>query len=432
MADAAMGDADDANMHGQGSVATTERDTSSNRTESPPISARSWPPAIDEENWKPLEHSRMAAEDSIITQEFLTLQAIAVTMQDMPEVADSRSTEQSIDPPQPPAKEPMPTPKRSSPAPKQTDLPPSKQQSQQLKQQDPGAAQHQPELAAAKSKSSMWIAQTQSGMRQQAPQHPATAKKASTPVLANQIQPAGYTASKSRMSSSTLAPKEEDTATAKAKPIASPDVPKHNAAAPRSPTEGTGSSPPCKAPPQPPPKARGQAQPQTPPKAKGEAQPQTPPKAKAPVQSHQPSPPSSSTANPASSSEAKAASNAPNQPTIPRLTGWKNKLAFFTKYWLASDWVTTTSAIAQFAADLQRADKGLAATTPKGANPKNRTWQGNAYSLVHHYNQENWSTINDMVYQWRRDSQFNYLLDTATSIGKAHARDRRMPDWWDH
>ena len=143
MADAAMGDADDANMDGQGSVATTERDTISNRTESPAISASSWPPAIDEESWRPLEHSRMAAEDTTVTQDLLNLQAIAVTMQDMPEVADSSSTEQSIDPPQPPAKEPMPTPKRSSPAPKQTDPPPSKQQCQQLKQQDPGAAQHQ-------------------------------------------------------------------------------------------------------------------------------------------------------------------------------------------------------------------------------------------------------------------------------------------------
>ena len=432
MADAAMGDADDANMDGQGSVASTERDTISNRTESPAVSASSWPPAIDEERWRPLEHSRMAAEDTTQTQEVLTLQAIAVTMQDMPKVADSSSTEQSIYPQQPPAILPMPTPKRSSPAPKQTDLPPSKQPCQQLKQKDPGAAQHQPELAAAKSKSSMLVAQMRTALLEQTPKHPATAKKASAPVLPNQTQPTGYTISRSRVISPTLAPKKEDTATAKAQPIASPDVPKHSAAAAKSPTEGPGSSPPCKAPPQPPPKAIFQVQPQTPPKSKGAAQPQTPPKAAATAQREEPSQASSSTANPSPSSEAKAASNAPNQPTIPRLTGWKNKLAFFTRYWLAKDWEITTSAIAQFAADLQRADQGMKATTPKGANPQQRTWQGNAYSLVHHYNLENWNTINNMVYQWRRDSQFQNLVDTATSIGKVHARDRRMPDWWGH
>ena len=327
-----------------------------------PGSAKTWPPAIDAKASKAIEHARMKAEDSQTNQENLDLQALAAQM---PEAADSRFREQSMAcpksqmtgkvAPRPPPKKPTQAPaKRSSSAPE--------------KQQDPAAAKHQPELAADKAKSSLWPAQVQESVLQQTQE-------------------------------------EEDEAPANAKPIASPDVPKHSAAASKRPTQGSASPSPCK------------------------AQLQSPPKAKAPVQSHQPSPPSSSTANPASSSAARAGSNESNQQTIPRSTGWKDQLALFTRYWFARDWETTTSAIDQLTADLERTDPGLAATTPKGGNPRNRTWQGNAYSLVSHYRRENWNAINDMIYQWCRDNHFANLVGTTTF---AHARDRRMPDWWGH
>ena len=193
-------------------------DTISNVIKSPPPSARSWPPAIDAQALGPIEQARMKAEDNKRIQERMALQAIIAQM---PAGPDSTSTEESMaskksqvigkmatkTPPQKPtpaAHKPMPSAKRSSPAPEQTGPPPRKQ-GQHLKHQDPAAAKHQPELAAAKAKSTMWIAQTQRVLLQQTPKHPA-------PVPSHPIQPAGYPASKSRMHTAALEPKEEETA----------------------------------------------------------------------------------------------------------------------------------------------------------------------------------------------------------------------------
>jgi hypothetical protein len=80
---------------------------------------------------------------------------------------------------------------------------------------------------------------------------------------------------------------------------------------------------------------------------------------------------------------------------IPRATGWKNRLAFFTKYWAAGNYVTT-NVIVQFTIDLERTQDQLEGISTKAMNSTRRSWQGNAYSLVHHYNQQNWHAINQM------------------------------------
>eukprot|EP00435_Cladocopium_sp_Y103_P026757 s4584_g6.t1 len=348
-----------------------------------PGNAKSWPPVIDAKAGRPIEQTRMAAEDPQMIQQYMALQAKMMAPKTTPK-------QQS----QPPHK-PKPPAKISSPAPKQTG-PPPKNPGQLVKQQDPAAAKNQPEFAAAQLKSSIWKQQIQKAILQPPPKQPSKTKQASTQLPHHPVLPAGYSDSETRMPLQPLEPRP------------------HPAG-----------SPPCK------------------------TQPQSPPKAKGPVQSHSPGPTSSSTVSQPSSSAAKAAtssaakaepssatkaapSSEANQPTIPRSTDWKHKLAFFARYWLARNYEVTTNAIAQFAADLQMADQNYEGTHAKVANPIKRTWQDNAYSLVHHYNRENWSAINNMVYRWRHDGQFANLVDRATSIGKAHPRDRRMPDWWGH
>jgi hypothetical protein len=105
-------------------------------------------------------------------------------------------------------------------------------------------------------------------------------------------------------------------------------------------------------------------------------------------------------------------------------------LAFFTKYWTAQKYEVTTDAIVQFTTNLERAQTRMQGISTKAMLATPRSWQGNAYSLVHHYNQQNWANIDEMIAAWRAEPHFNNLVLTTEAIDQSHGRDLRQPDWW--
>ena len=67
-----------------------------------------------------------------------------------------------------------------------------------------------------------------------------------------------------------------------------------------------------------------------------------------------------------------------SQMVLADIAGWKNKVAFFTKYWAAGNYEVTTNAIVQLTHDLERTQEAMEGISSKAANPVRRSWQGNA------------------------------------------------------
>ena len=204
------------------------------------------------------------------------------------------------------------------------------------------APQHQAELPTTSSKSAKWV-QTQLAPVPAAPVHQAKAKQPGSQAPPQPASQGGYPASQASRQAR------------KAMPIASPDVPRTPASASHAPQHSTpASSSHAKQPPHSPAKAP-QSQPKAPqsqPKA-----PQTPPK--------QPAKAKRTPSGPSSWKQAQQ----PKYPPTPRATGWKNKLAFFTKYWIAQNYDVTTNAIVQFTNDLERAQTRMVGISTKAMNP---------------------------------------------------------------
>ena len=267
------------------------------------------------------------------------------------------------------------------------------------------ATKHQAELAATSNKSAKWV-QKQLAPVPAVPVHQAKAKQPGSQATPQAASQGGYTASQASRQAT------------KAMPIASPDVPRTPATASQPSQHFTPASsshakqlPLLQAnAPQSEPKA-----PPSQPKA-----PQTPPKEPAKAK-HTPSGPSSwKQAQPA------------KPKSVYKATGWKNKLAFFTKYWIAQNYEVTTNAIVQFTTDMEQGQTRMQGITSKAMIAQPRSWQGNAYSLVHHYNQQNWAKIDEMIATWRVDPQFDRLVNTTEAIDQLHESDVRQPDWWTH
>ena len=353
-----------------------------------PGSAMSWPP-IDAKAWMPKEIAAMTAEDGWPNQAAMALQALGAPKATFADIAKSSPTSPPDDDPQSPPPYVDPAIGKMVPKTPPKMLPVAAKKPAQ-------APQHQAEFATTSSKSAKWV-RTQLAPVPAGPVHQAKAKQPGSQAPPQAASQGGYPASQASRQAR------------KAMPIAPPNVPETPASSSHAPQHSTpASSSHAKQLPHSAAKA-----PQSQPKAQ-QTPPKEPAKAKPPFWIQAPS------------GQAKQ----PAAPDISRATGWKNKLAFFTKYWAAGSYEVTTNAIAQFTIDLERTQDQLEGISTKAMNPARRSWQANAYSLVHHYNQQNWHAINQMVYQWRRDKHFDNLVHTAESIDQTYTQDLRQPDWW--
>ena len=340
-----------------------------------PGSAKSWPPAIDAKAWRPKEIAAMMAEDGWPNQAAMALQALGApkaTFEDMAE--DSPTSPPDGDPQSPP---PYVPPAIGRMVPK---TPPKRPPLAAKKSAQ--APKHQAELAATSSTSSAPVPAV--------PVHQAKAKQPGSQAPPQAASQGGYPASQASRQAT------------KAMPIASPDVPRTPATASQPSQHSTPASSshakhlpllPANAP---------QSEPKAPPSQP--KAPQTPPKKPAKAKQTPSGPSSWKQGQPGKSKPAGKA------------TGWKNKLAFFTKYWIAQNFDVTTNAIVQFTTDLEQGQTRMQGITSKAMIAPPRSWQGNAYSLVHHYNQQNWAKIDGMIATWRADPHFDQLVITSEAM----------------
>ena len=111
---------------------------------------------------------------------------------------------------------------------------------------------------------------------------------------------------------------------------------------------------------------------------------------------------------------------------LPRLTGWKNKLVFFTDAWRNCQWYTTDLAIRAFQSQLANQ-----ANQTNQANQPTNHWQGQASQLVRAYQMADWQQVENQVANWCREQQFQALAQRTSQLTKHFGQDLRKPDWWD-